>query len=273
VGVGVFQPFTGERTVGWLFAHLGMLHAVLPADSLTWNGPAWSIGAEWVAYLVFPLAALAMAGVRGVGHWLLAGALAVLLIVVTQGGRDFDVTHTYGVWRCLAGFGLGMLLYRGACHPLARRLSSDAVVGAMLLALAAAMHLGVRDAAIVPLFALLIVGLAHNTGRVSAALSAPALVFLGVVSYSVYLSHMLVLEIVNATSRAMTGEPIGPMLGVAGSVAVLVALVAVVVALSAWLYRRVEAPARQALRDSAFARRYVDAGTSVRSGPARRATT
>lgn len=273
VGVGVFQPFTGERTVAWLFAHLGMVHAVLPADSLTWNGPAWSIGAEWVAYVAFPLAALAMAGVRGAAHWVLAAAFAALLLVITQGGRDFDVTHTYGVWRCLAGFALGMLLYRGACHPLARGLSSDAAVAVVLATLALAMHLGVRDALVMPLFALLIVGLAHNAGRLAAVLSARPLVFLGVVSYSVYLSHMLVLEVVNAGSRAVTGEPLGPMLGATGSVLVLLALVGVVVAWSAWLYRRVEAPARQALRDSPFGRRYIDADTSSRRVPARRATT
>ncbi len=273
VGVGVFQPFTGERTVAWLFAHLTLLHAVLPADSLTWNGPAWSIGAEWVAYLVFPVAAIALARLKGAGPWLAAVLLAGLLIAVTKDGRNFDVTYTYGVWRCLAGFGLGMLLYRAACRPLAHRLGSDSVVLLVAALLAAAMHFGWRDLWVMPLFALLIVSLAHNTGRAARSLSWRPLVFLGVVSYSVYLSHMLVLEIVNATSRAFTGEPVGPLLGVNGSLLLLLALIGVVVAWSAWLYDRVEAPARRALRESRFARRFIDAQPEPARRSVRRAAT
>ncbi|MGD7428551.1 hypothetical protein, partial [Ralstonia pseudosolanacearum] len=82
-----------------------------------------------------------------------------------------------------------------------------------------------------------ILSLALNDGRVASAMSHPWLLWLGAISYSVYLSHMLLLSLINVTSAAIFGKTIGRFLDTGSSLLVLAGLLAVVLALSTGFMR------------------------------------
>lgn len=99
--------------------------------------------------------------------------------------------------------------------------------------------------------------LALREGRVSRALSRPVLLWPRAISYSVYLSHMLILSVINVTSVTLISRTIGGFLDTASSLLVLAVLLVAVLTLSAWIYAHVEVPARRVLGQGRFARRFI----------------
>ena len=128
------------------------------------------------------------------------------------------------------------------------RTMSDILTAGLIALILAAMHLRAEDIFMVVAFAGLVMLLASNRGRVARVLSLAPLLWLGQISYSIYMSHFLVLRAVQFVSMAASGTRIGTNLGVWSSLAVLGLLVAVVLALSSCLHRCVEGPAREAVR-------------------------
>lgn len=168
----------------WL-SQLLLLNAWRPAQN-EWNVPSWSISAEAFAYLLFPvLVTVWVARPRLVQTAVLA--FSVLFYVLS--GRSLDITVGLAPLRCLAGFGLGMILYR-------QRAIAERVAVRSLLQLTTvvwifgALAFQIRDALIVPAFALLVFLTWTDQGIVSRWLSTTPLQWLGKLSYSVYLMHV-----------------------------------------------------------------------------------
>ena len=252
------EPFEHAKHPGAIATNMMMLQAAGVEDGLTWNGPAWSVGAEWFAYLLFPFLILLVFRMGWIGRVLMLAAAGVGLALISDYGRNLDVTYDYGVLRCAFEFSLGVVLYLAyRSIPGTAALGRDAALAAVLAAILTVMHLGYRDILLVPLFGLLIVGLAAGGGMVERALSVRPLVWLGEISYSVYMSHIFVLELVDTGWEFFLDERFAKRWGDVESLGVLLLLLGVVILLSATLYRHVELPAREALKRSRFARRYV----------------
>src|SRR5260370_27779382 len=69
--------------------------------------------------------------------------------------------------------------------------------------LTARLHLGDPDLAIIPLLPVLILAAVRNTGRFSPLLNSPPLVWLGDISYSLYLLHWFVLFLTTEIARRL----------------------------------------------------------------------
>lgn len=237
-------------TLHSLLANLLLVQA-WTLDRLTWNLVAWSISAEWFAYLLFPLvvfawrpassAARALAGIAGCYALLFAvpplspegnlnvhfgaGALVRVLLEFNMGYGSFQL------WR----------LSRERCAAL----DWDAVAVAGAVALLFLVTVGAPDLLAIPLFAVLIVALASCRGTVAALLSRPAFRYLGEISYSLYLVHFWVLTVLSLVASR---------LNLPDAVAVLL-FVAISVGLSAAMYHLVERPARSFVKRRLDARR------------------
>lgn len=254
-------PFSGPKNPDAIAVNLLMLQTTGIEDQLTWNFPAWSIGAEWYAYLAFPaLVGLLVKGdrVTRAGLVLIAGAV---LWLVSHGGTDLDVTYDYGVVRCLCEFVVGALAYR---FYRSRRgagwLDRDVVLAVVAAAIVVVMHFGIADVLVVPLFGVLLLGLAFNDqreGLVGRLLARRPFQFLGDISYAVYMSHVLILETLEFLCRVTLDRGFGHGLSLAQSVAAMVPLLAVVILFSTALHRWVELPARDALKASRFATSFI----------------
>jgi peptidoglycan/LPS O-acetylase OafA/YrhL len=227
--------------------------------ALNWNGPAWSISAEFLFYLVFPLAVAALGrAVRSRAGFVAVPVLIYAAIVVKGvfvGGLIGDMGH-YGVFRCLTGCLLGMWLCHAAGRmPFGRGISLRLVgLGTGMLVVPALLGAPVWVLA-PPAFVLLVWGLLAPGHRVGRALSHPALLWLGRVSFSTYMIHYLIRNWVRLT-----------LVGHAPLWVVLTVYAALVAAASGVLHHWVEVPGRNAgrrLADRLFT--VIPAGANTQS--------
>jgi peptidoglycan/LPS O-acetylase OafA/YrhL len=185
-----------------LVSNLLLVHSLGVLDHFTFNAPSWSISTEFYAYAAFAFMVLAL-GPR-LRHWrlpLFVGISAVSLAVLLLVGRtDLNATIDFGWFRCTMGFFLGAasyLMYARACidrRPALRAVAPYVAAAALAVT---GVYLGLKrpgpsDFLFPPLAVILIVSLAASAGSsIDRWLRAPALAYLGKVSYSVYMVHYL----------------------------------------------------------------------------------
>lgn len=243
-------------------------------DGSSWDGPAWSISAEWLAYLLFGVVVLVIfrlaqvTRARGLMLLGLAASLSPVLLLLISG-------HFYTPWswlpRILMQFTAGAL----ACAAVRRLRPSHqtrvlAGVTAAVVVAAAVGLLYVFDAHPLPgvidsggvvdlLFTPLVVTLAIGVGTLPRILATRVMVLGGQISFCLYMVHELV-----HTSWSWTARQFGLTLsGGTGKLTVL-GLFAVCLLASALLYHAVEEPARKWLRRMLDARPPAGATLSAR---------
>jgi len=234
-------------------ANLLMVHAWGLAPVAGWNHPSWSISAEWFAYLCFPLFAFVFWRAREKPVAAVVGTAAFLTVLYygferVAGFPLTEATIRWGALRIVPCFALGCalyLVYRKA--PLKAPWTASAVsFGLMVLSAA----LGLWDGITVLLAGALILSLASLPNERAGWLASRPAVYLGEISYSVYMVCVpWKLLAVNLAAK-LTDAP-DKQLQLFVWLAIL-ALLPVVAALS---YHLVEHPARKALRGMAQGRK------------------
>lgn len=244
-------PFNADSEHGlfaYVLAYAAMVHAWGMYAVHDFNPPAWSVSVEWFCYLLFPLFALALQPLR---HRAVIALAVIALSLVGLGvmlwldapGMVYD---RYALGRTALGFGLGCLMWRlaqASPPPLLSLWAGDgAALAIIALALAGPQWLGF-DHLYLALFALLVFGLGEERGIAARLLASRPMLFLGEISYSLYLVHWLAMGASVKLWTAAFGAPRG---GEALALAALVAAISLLAATA--LYRWIEAPARQAVR-------------------------
>jgi peptidoglycan/LPS O-acetylase OafA/YrhL len=236
--------------------HLLMLHGVVP-DVLVKDAPgaflvpAWLVSLEWQFYLVAPLAyAWAVSGkpYRRLG-------LCVLCVLLVLAARYVLPTVEYGAALPFQVklFFLGAASYFFYQRQVAHRLSNTAFPVACCLAV---FLFGLSAWSLIPigLWMAFLGLLLEQPSSISSRLVAPLLtnpimLYLGRISYSLYLSHILVIIVIQYALLTWV-----PNLSQMAHLGVLLAgTTAVTIALSSVLYRYLEVPGVHAGR--ALARR------------------
>jgi peptidoglycan/LPS O-acetylase OafA/YrhL len=196
-----------------LLLTLLLVHAWLP-DLVTaeWNGPSWSLSAEWFAYLAFPVFAwidLKLAR-RPFALLILAGALFLALDQLYLALFGDTVVHAelnVGVLRILPEFLYGIALYRlGERVTLSPRLAIAAawVAAIMLLAL---MHFEADDRLVVAAAGPLMLALALlSKAAAEGPMARPLMLLGGEASYALYLLHMPMLIAWKGVVSTLTGQ-------------------------------------------------------------------
>ena len=219
-------------------------------QSQGWNGVSWSVGSEWFAYLTFPVLTILLNKVRTTSRALMlaGGSIFVpfLLAVVVNHGEHFMLPWSWAVVRVETAFVLGcavFLINRRA----QRQLTATALLIAStlsILIIVAGGAPGLEIGALILCFGVLVASLARSPRIGDFIFGSRLLVFLGKISYSIYLSHYLVVVVLRHLSeRYVSGAP-GPW----KAALMLVVYLAVVVAVGYALFRAVEDPARRVLR-------------------------
>ena len=251
ISAGKFDPIPlhGARSLTALVANVLMLQG-LNAKELAWNYPAWSISIEFLAYFLFPLALPLIALAEGRKRLIFAGmALSSLCLFAYLGNGDFNQWNgPITLLRCLPEFIVGALLYAGfreSSWP--DWLRRDDAVAAMLCGTFLLLHFGAADLIIVAAFPLVILAAVMNGGRVAPILNSAPLVWLGDISYSLYLAHGFVQFV--ATKLLTSASVQNPHdLSSTSAAGLLVAMVGATLLMAAFTYREVEIVGRSRLR-------------------------
>jgi peptidoglycan/LPS O-acetylase OafA/YrhL len=195
MGILLMSPQSTEWSD--LVRALLLVHAWDSVERYPWNGPSWSISAEWVAYVVFPLLATVAVKIRNAA---IAVALVVLLYVLYRLLGHHPSEHLGIAWRMphlFANFFAGVLLWRlASLTPATRHDDKIAAFALVLLTLGASASnlLAMKPVAgdrFAIVAALLVYFTARSTGPLARFLSTRAMLHLGRISYSLYLVHML----------------------------------------------------------------------------------
>jgi peptidoglycan/LPS O-acetylase OafA/YrhL len=209
---------------------------------LTWNSPAWSLSTEWLASLAFPAFLFASRRVSrpAVAAALCAGCIAGFVgFMWLTDQPDGNLAGAPGILRTALEFGAGCLLYRiWAAGARANRLV--ALAGAAM-AIAGVTVPGWANLAMFG-FPILILLAATPSSVVAKVLSWRWMVFLGEISYSVYLTHWPLLLVSDRVRVRAHVHGVGSDIWFCG-------YFAVVLALSVVTYYGIERPARRWLKE------------------------
>ncbi len=174
-------------------ANLTMTHAWFPGLVSAINGPAWSISAEWFAYLVFPLAYFLLRRTGSLWPWVVivlasvlsfnyqgSNHLAQISIEFPVGMAAFEIYSRHkiktGRWASLVP--VGMILVSTYL------IAATDPAGPQKMSTGGHLRTGVILAT-----ALLLVGLTSKRDILGRVLSTRFAVYAGEISYSVYMCH------------------------------------------------------------------------------------
>ncbi len=271
-----------------------------PDPQRGWNFVAWSLSMEWLAYLLFPLLVLVLFWMhRKVPTWLLVTAwIAVLLPLVSYALSTSDPYYTdnWGsTYRILSEFTAGAITYLivrrlfgdDGPSPGTVRVANLASYVLPALVIAGAVFLGTWGPAqpggpilegdreplppffhltLVPLLILWIGALALAQGGMARALATRIAILGGFISYSLYMTHLIVFGLWRAGLRAFGIE--------SGAIYALsvIALIAGCFLVAYAMWKWIEEPAREWMRGLVGTRRVPteEAGEAEVAGSASR---
>jgi len=265
---------TPSEAPGTILANLLLVQSLHLYDFLTWNLASWSISTEFYTYVVF---AACLIGLRR--HAWIAVVLAMIggpILIAMLSERGMNIHYDWGIIRCVYGFAAGAVswnLYRKWNGELRKWLSGSMVEwGALGLVVVFVSTAGTTLLSIAApyVFALVVLAFAFEAGTASAILKLRPMVFLGTISYSIYMTHVFVAKrlfdagyqldkrwhINPFTHQTIDGGDV-QFLGTRlwhGDIVYAIYLAAIIV-MSYFTYRWIEKPAREWVRDRVLGRR------------------
>lgn len=239
----------------------------------SWVHAAWSISTEWWMYMIFPFLVIPFSRLKSVGQAVVAlacfgGYVSIMFYFIKlvtlpkelsflgSGEAPFtgsiNVAFQYGFLRCLFGFVLGMMLYKGYQQAWGKAwLANGYTLVIATLGLFLCAHFAVADACTVSFFPFILLSAAYGSPRINALFSTKPMQRLGDWSFSIYLVHQpLMITILSILaylhpadpSAAPAGPP--PVPGVLMSWVICIAFIALTLFISYLTYRFWEVPAR-----------------------------
>jgi len=250
--LGADSYASGAALREWL-ANALLLHAWLPkTNAFSFNGPAWSISVEFYIYLLFGLILFATSRYRKLVFLLIALACTAAVLM------DSGVIGKGG-FRGITCFFLGALAheaYRRSRHWIVPRGLIQGLEIAMLAAMYFCLTLQYAHKSFWAscFFALFILLFAREGGWISRQLQRPAFAQLGHWSFSIYLTHYLLIHLLTmavqkwqaehgwiAAVRLVADGPLYLTTGHwSGNLLLTVALLALVLWVSSLTYRHIE---------------------------------
>jgi peptidoglycan/LPS O-acetylase OafA/YrhL len=236
-------------------ANLTLTQAWGLAPAAAWNHPSWSISAEWFAYLTFPIFALAALKLKD--RPVVGLVLAMVLVLGLNAGFEALTnekltlaTISWGALRIVPCFAFGCALYGyWVARPAKSRMK--VITGALISGAATIFFAAVEapDSVIVLGLGLTLLFLAQLAQTRSAILTQAPLVYLGEISYSIYMI-CLPWKIVFVNTMTRVFEVNGGQLTFGLWLVLLFGLVPI----SALSYHLIEKPARERMKLMPIAR-------------------
>jgi peptidoglycan/LPS O-acetylase OafA/YrhL len=255
------QPFTRPNDLSIFVANLLLLQTFVGPDWTSWNGPSWSIAVEVWTYLIYSF--VFRFGRSMTITIALSLSVACCAYLPALSDHFINVSHDGALARCLHGFSLGTICYEIHRTGLVLQKSylaasvTEIAIATLVVAAVSLAGAGPLSLSIPVVFSAAVLIYSNEAGIVSRILKQPFFLFLGLLSYSIYMVHyFLVLRFVNGLElfarishgkialvvHSPAGNHIGgsPIFGDCMSLAVLVTTICV----ARLTYRWIEKPAQ-----------------------------
>lgn len=241
---------TGADMIDWVSLTFLVRQWALP-EAYAWNSPAWSVSAEFFAYVIaFPIITYLCAKrlTLRTGLIMMVSAVSLFAIMLAQRGT-VNITDTTGpLIRVVAGFllGSGIFVSLNALRPAK---DFDTILGISLAGLPIAFvgAIALKSNRLIGFDALLLLALTAtitltylSRGPISRWLSQSRLFWLGEISFALYMCHIPVLRVCKFVTNKV-GIERGFVIGLLG--------VALCVITAHLLYTYVEIPCRRYIRE------------------------
>ncbi|BAY10597.1 acyltransferase family protein [Calothrix sp. NIES-2098] len=266
------SAFTDKFNLTALFANVFLLQAFdlncppLFWCNTYWNEPAWSISVEFVIYCIFPflLFVLLRSNYKNDLLMYVSSLLGILLLVTFTRGNLDSIIGVPAIARCGLECVLGIITYK-----VYRRSNYQKYLNLNLLAIIAItwimliMHnywhhwRSLHDWLILPAFSLLILAVAvSNKSVISKFLNSQLMLYLGTISYSVYLVHWFIQELIKFFWSYEFNEIFGQSFTRLENFLALGVFLIITLLVASLTYKFVEVPMRHYLKSKLLANQY-----------------
>ncbi|MFT4924860.1 MAG: peptidoglycan/LPS O-acetylase OafA/YrhL [Phenylobacterium sp.] len=279
LGMGSSDPFTVNSLPTFL-SNLVLINALGIHDSLNWNYPAWSISLEFFTYLIFfTFIASLKSAYRPVYALMLSITAYTLLTVFSEDTllRTFDI----GILRCIGGFFFGVFIYSlSQRRHFVPSVALATVIELLVVAAMLALVVNTKDSKSIQLAAFLSFGVViylfsvQEAGLISRLLNTKPLLFVGGLSYSIYMVHAIVFAALGVAWQYVLKMPVETIESTGGPVKVymtnyadiinVVAMLSIIL-ISYFTYNWIEKPWRDKFRQLANSARFDSKGDEVKS--------
>ena len=221
----------------------------------SWNGPAWSLSAEWFNYLIFPLVPLLLSVIKSVkGYFILIILLWIHFYIVTKYngvGLFFDY-GLGGILRSLTGFVIGACLAKIYQKEFNLNINWDKIFVATLFSFIVILEVNYRFyklplSAFYILLPVLLFSLLKSEGKVKGFFSQKICLYLGRLAFAIYMLHQPVLRLITHF-----GGSYYQMVSLSGNQVLkltqLTLCLSIIIILAALAYHFVEKPCQNYLR-------------------------
>ncbi len=259
-----------QKSLDTVFANIFLLQSFDIFSFDTWNWPGWSIATEFWTCLIYAI--IAYLWPKRIIVLLLVLSFISLLIIANQSATGINVTYNFGMLRSITGFSTGVFVFeiwkRTINYKIEERIAFIAETFCVIFVFIFVSFVGQSVYSLfAPLvFAIVVFIFAKEAGPISRFLEFRLFVVLGLLSYSIYLVHLLVERLIvqGALSlEALTAQPLISKIPHAGEIIDVLGrnytegnfwagvYLILVVGVAALTYRFIEVPSRLWFRKKA----------------------
>lgn len=252
-----FEPGANE-TLQSFISNLTLTQSMGLHTHLSYNMPSWTVSVEFWTYFVF-LGMMFWLRPKKVWHFMVIAVLIGLnYFVLSRLKPDMDFHYDLGFWRCLGGFFTGVLVayvYR-LVLPKYRKMQLSNWLATLIELVVLSILVGFviyfpgkAQFFIAPVAFIFVLGFAFDMGGVSRFMGRPILRYLGKISYSIYMVHILISLCFLIAAEMVLPRLFGPLWNATqmpGDL-ILIPYLALVIITSHFTFKYIEMPGRKAI--------------------------
>ena len=198
-----------ENSTFSIFTNLFLLQSMNFHKWFSWVHASWSISTEWWIYMLFPFLVVPFAKLNPLGRAIVAAACVVGYAIITVwliplvtfppeipfvkpivADLTINVGYQYGIFRCLFGFVIGMMIYKSyQSNFLKKYLSNGYSLMLLTFGFLICLHFAIPDLFSVLFLPLIILSVAYGSQGINKILNTTILQKIGDWSFSIYLVH------------------------------------------------------------------------------------
>lgn len=226
VGKLEFLPLPSQNmyNLNAIPTNLVFMHTLGFHDFVSWNSPSWSLGAEWWAYVLFPFLFVAFKKLK-YKNWFIGLGIAIIgwlcieFILASMepfmhfppdpNKKSLDVIWHFGTIRGIVGFIAGMAVWQLYTKSKFKPFFGNGWVFFFLTVLAIlSMHFKWYNTSTVIIFSIMILSAAYGSKTIDKFFAFRVLKKLGDWSFSIYLWHMVIINIILVSFVYQKTEPV-----------------------------------------------------------------